>query len=139
MGFESYNFELHLVDKLRVHQISCFFSKMDYSIRDNDTLEKAIKYGFIEVQFNQRHVSLRTAKANDADIIVEIFKDIGSLRKFAQIDVFDNQLKRKISPSCIEEVLSNFTRLKEEFQKYYPHVKHPIRCDAVFNNNATVS
>ena len=132
MGFESYNFNLKTLSSIDKIQIVNSFIKMGYSICEDDTLEKALKSGFIEVQVGQGYISIRTAKTNDESIIVEIIKDMNVLNDEIQIDAFDLQLKQKISLEQHQEVISNFKLLHNEFKTYYPNTKSPIRCNDIY-------
>ena len=134
MGYESYNFEIQFSDVFDINKCTSAFLSMNYSSCKSQTLEKFLKGGFIEVLLNYSNISIRTAKANDTGVIAEIFKDTNTLKDIFQFDLFDLQLKKIVSPSCTDEVILNFIRLREEFQAHYPNVKYPIRCDDVFSN-----
>ena len=135
MGFESYNFDLSFPDATNEREILEFFTNNGYSHCGVHTLEKALDGGFIEVLLDKNHVSIRTAKANDTDVILEILKDIDSLKSIIQVNVFDLQLKENVSSQCFDEVFSNFERLQKEFQEYYPSILPPVRCGAVFDES----
>lgn len=132
MGFESYNFRLYVLDNTDICVVINSFLKMGYTILENNTLEKSLKSGFIEVMVNQKDVSIRTAKANDEDIINEIIEDVKKLKDIVKIRVFDLQMKQKVSLEHLSEIFENFSLLHNEFYQQYPNVKPPIRCSEIF-------
>ena len=138
MGLESYNFFIKSSANFNVKQIEKLILEMGYSISSEPTFygkytyEKPLESGFIEIDVDPTRISMRTARANDPHIIIEIIKDMQVLNNVVQIDVFDLQLKQNVSQENCYEAVEKFKSMRNEFLKYYPNVKYPIRCDDVF-------
>ena len=132
MGYESYNFDVKLLGTTSIGQVKRAITRMGYTICEDGTFEKALAIGFIEIEVQKKYISVRTAKANDPNIISEIIKDIDELNNAFQIDAFDLQLKQSVLLEQLNEVMENFKRVRNEYHKYYPNIKYPIRCNDVY-------
>ena len=57
---------------------------------------------------------------------------IAVLDNIIPVMAYDLQLKQELSLGDTRSALSNYLLLQKDFMEYFPHAKHPIRCNDVF-------
>jgi len=139
MGFESYNLRLTILeDGINESYASNIFHNMGYHFigenADKIILEKSLASGFIEISINGNEISMRTAKANNEQIIFKMIEDIIIFNKKVKISVFDYQTGQELIPSNASSTSEKFSHMRNEFLKYYPCVNYPIRCDDIWKD-----
>ena len=132
MGFESYNLDLKILSGFEKGQIKDVFIDMNYKAIDEYILEKSLECGFVEVWIADDGISIRTAKANSEQTVVEIIKDIKALNEIIEISIFDFQLKQELTLEKMNLLLEKFNLLRNEFYTFFPNIQYPIRCEDVF-------
>jgi len=133
MGYESYNFKLKKMRNINPECTKGIFLNMRYLSTGEDTLEKTSDCGYIEVMIFSDNISLRTAKANDKQIMEEIFADIRVLNDIVPVCIYDYQLKQEITFENFHLAIENFNLLRNEFYEFYPNARCPVRCNEVFS------
>lgn len=132
MGLESYNFKISANKKISNEEMIRLLINSGYEVLDNDTLEKKSGNGFIEFSIENSDFWVRTASVNNSLIISEIFRDFKTINNMLNINVFDLQTKEAVSILDFGKTLTKFIELQEEFNKWFPKVKYPVRCNDVF-------
>jgi len=132
MGYESYNLVLLGLDDIDLFQVKTSLIEMGYVTCGNNSFEKILQCGIIEILFDKKTISIRTAKANDVDIIDKIIEDICLLKDVISFDVFDCQQGSEISQKCFDKIKKCFNVAHSDFKELFPAVGPPIRCCDVF-------
>ena len=159
MGFEAYRIAVRLEDNVSKNDIKNKLIQLGGNLIDEDSkcgyvnIDFNLKQGVIEVLLenpyeihkglygeekidevkNQLRIYIRFAKPNSIEIVDEIIKLLIILDKEYTIKgVLDLQSENTIVLNDYSEFKNNVVLAKDEFNKYYPGVKYPIKCEAVF-------
>jgi len=138
MGFESYMFQVKMLNEKNMDFIINEFLKLDYLInneKNNDVfLEKSYECGFIEININLcfKYFMIRIAKPNHEEIFDKLIIDMIKFNEAINISVYDLQLKKHIDLLNYDEFKKNFIEKNREFKKFFPDLNYPIRCEEVF-------
>jgi hypothetical protein len=82
---------------------------------------------------NQLRIYMRFSKPSSIEIVEKIIEVLAKLNEDYKIKgILDLQSKNRIFLGDYSEFKNNVILAKEEFEKYYPGIKYPIKCEAVF-------
>ncbi|MFT8352842.1 AsnC family transcriptional regulator [Clostridium saccharoperbutylacetonicum] len=159
MGFEAYRIAVRLEENVSKNDIKNKLIQLGGNIINEDSkqgyvnIDFNLKQGVIEVLLenpyeihrdlygnekldevkNQLRIYIRFAKPNSIKIVDKIIQLLMKLDEDYKIKgILDLQSKNRILLSDYREFKSNVVASKEEFDKYYPGIKYPIKCEAVF-------
>ncbi|WP_242217387.1 hypothetical protein [Bacillus cereus group sp. BfR-BA-01380] len=159
MGFEAYRIAVRLEDSVSKNDIKKKLIQLGGNLIDEDSkcgyvnIDFNLEQGVIEVLLenpyevhkglygeekldevrNQLRIYIRFAKPNSIEIVDKIIQLLIKIDEEYKIKgVLDLQSKTRIVLNDYSEFKNNVVLAKQEFNKYYPDVKYPIKCEAVF-------